>query len=488
MVSERSRLRLLERSDLEAIHGATMEVLEKTGVFVDSQETLALLQKNGYEVDKKSKIVCMSESSVMDAVKSCKKNWKWHARSDKHSVDMIDGRTKFGPGSQCLFFLDPDTREIRSSTLQDGISICRLLDALDSCSLGYIPTHLHDVPPEVMSVVMWMAGLVNSSKLTYGSSGDKAELDLMLRIVEILFGDRRELGRKNVYPGYIDPISPLGHDRYMIETLLRHAELDSPVFVMVMALAGGTGPASLAGLLVQQNAEILSSVAIAKCVTKAPKIVYGSVSCPLDMRSGIAATGAPEFSLIGAGSVQLAQYYGLPSDVGVQSDSKTVDAQTTYEKTQSALTAVLAGADFAELFMGSTETFNCYSPVQLIIDDEIASNVSRIAQGIEVNEETLSVNVISKIGPMGNFLKHKRTLKQFKKEHLAAKLSDRSTRQQWTASGSRDTNRRAKERAVSLLATHVPEPLDPDVRKRMDNLLSEYSKEYSLSKLERLVH
>lgn len=486
MVSDKGRLRLLDSGDIDAIHGATMEVLEKTGILVDSQETIALLRRNGYEVDEKTKVVRMSESSVMDAVKSCQKNWRWHARSKKHSVDMVDGRTKFGPGSQCLLFLDPDTGEVRSSTLQDGIQVCRLLDALETSSFGYIPIYPIDVPPEAMSVVMWMAGLVNSSKLTYGSSGDKAEIELMLRIVEILFGDRRELGRKNVYPGYIDPISPLGHDRYMIETLLRHAELDSPVFVMVMALAGGTGPASLAGLLVQQNAEILSSVAIAKCATKAPKIVYGSVSCPLDMKSGIAATGAPEFSLIGAGSVQMAKHYGLPSDVGVQSDSKTVDAQTTYEKTQSALTAVLAGADFTELFMGSTETFNCYSPVQLIIDDEIASNVSRIAQGIEVSEQTLSVDVISKTGHLGNFLKQKETLRQFKREHLKAKLSDRTTRQQWTVSGSRDTNHRARDRAASLLASHVPEPFEPDVRRKLDGLLSEYSKQYTVSKLERL--
>jgi trimethylamine--corrinoid protein Co-methyltransferase len=149
---------------------------------------------------------------------------------------------------------------------------------------------------------------------------------------------------------------------------------------------------------------------------------------------------------------------------------------------------VLAGADFAELFMGSTETFNCQSPVQLIIDDEIASNASRIAQGIEVNEDTLSVNVISKTGHLGNFLKQKETLRQFKKEHLAPKLSDRATRQQWTASGSRDTNLRARERVVRLLESHVPEPFEPDARKRIDRLLSEYSKEYGLSMLVRPFH
>src|SRR4030042_5815986 len=111
---------------------------------------------------------------------------------------------------------------------------------------------------------------------------------------------------------------------------------------MVMALAGGTAPASLAGLLVQQNAEILSSIAIAKCVQKAPKIIYGAVSCPLDMRSGIAATGAPEFSLIGVGAVQLAKYYRLPSNMGVQSDSQTIDAKTTYEKKIAATMSFMA--------------------------------------------------------------------------------------------------------------------------------------------------
>ena len=333
MVSNKRMLRVLDKSDLEAIHGATIEVLGKTGVLVQSDKALTLLDDGGFEVDKKTKIVRMSESSVMEAVKSCRKSWRWHARSEKHSVDMVDGSTKFGPGSQCLFYLDPETGQIRSSTLKDGILICRLLDALDTSSLGYIPIYPHDVPPEAMSIVMWMAGLLNSSKPTYGSSGDDPEFELMLRIVEIFFGDREALSKKNPFPGYIDPISPLGHDRCMTETLVRHAASDSPVFVVVMALAGGTAPASLAGLLVQQNAEVLSSIAIAKCVSKAPKIVYGSVSCPLDMRTGIAATGAPEFSLLGVGSVQVAKFYGLPSDMGVQSDSKTVDAQTTYEKT-----------------------------------------------------------------------------------------------------------------------------------------------------------
>jgi trimethylamine--corrinoid protein Co-methyltransferase len=483
MVTNKNRLRILDKGDIEQIHGATLEVLEKVGVSVDSSETLDILQANGFEVDPKSNIVKMSESKVIEAVRSCKRNFRWHARNEKHSIDIVDGRTKFGPGSQCLYFIEPDTEHLRAATLQDGINICRLLDALDSSALGYIPVYPSDVPVPAMSVVMWAAGLVNSSKPAFGSSGDDSEFEMMLRIADIFLGDRELLRKKAMFPGYIDPISPLGHDQGMLETLLRYSEWELPVFVMVMALAGGTAPASLAGLLVQQNAEILSSAVIAKCVTKAPKIVYGSVSCPLDMRSGIASTGSPEFSLIGVGSAQMAKFYRLPSDIGVQSDSKTVDAQTSYEKMQAALTATMCGADFAELFLGSTETFNAYSLVQLMIDDEIASYVRRISEGIEVNEETLSVDVIAKTGPLGNYLKHPRTLKQFKREHSQARLSDRLTRPHWTATGSKDVKERARRRAADLLKSHTPDQLEPEIKRSLNDLIWEFTREYDVDQL-----
>lgn len=484
MVSRRSTLTVLDKADIEKIHGATLSVLENTGVFVDSEETLDLLGKNGFVVDTDTRIVKMPESAVMDAVGSCAHNFRWHARSEKHSVDVVDGRTKFGPGAQCLFYIDPDTGEYRPTTLKDGIEVTRLIDALDTCTVGYVPVYPGDVPVDAMSMVTWAAGLMHTSKPSYGGWADEREFGLMLRIAELILGDEGQISKKPLFPGYIDPISPLGHDKNMLEVLLRYSRLDMPVFVMVMALAGGTAPASLAGLLVQQNAEILSSIVIAKCVTKSPKVVYGSVSCPLDMRSGAAATGSPEFSLLGVGAVQMAKYYGLPSDMGVQSDSKTIDAQTSYEKMQSALMATLSGADLAELFMGSTEAFNVFSPVQLVIDDEIASDVMRIAEGIRVDESTLSVDVIGETGPQGNYLKRKETMIQFRNEHHRSRLSDRSTRKQWTDNGSIRIETRAKERMREILRTHDPEPLEPGLARGISELLRQYAKGFDPGLLE----
>jgi trimethylamine--corrinoid protein Co-methyltransferase len=488
MVSEKNRLRVLDKADLESIHGASLDVLRNVGVLIDSEKTLDMLSGNGFEVDQRTKIVKFTESIVMDAVKSATKSFRWHGRSERHSFDLVDGRTKFGPGAQCLYYSDPDSAQVSCATLEDGISVCRLLDGLDSSSLGYVPLYPGDVPPVAMNAVLWAAQLIHSSKPAYGGSGDDDQFEMMLRIVDILYGNRELLRKKALFVGFIDPISPLAHDPWMIQILLRYSEWNLPVFVVSMALAGGTAPASLAGLLVQQNAEILSAIAIAKCVTKAPKIVYGSVSCPLDMRSGISVTGAPEFSLLGVGAVQMAKFYGLPSDVGIQSDSKSVDAQNSYEKTQAALMACLSGADMADLSLGSSEAFNVFSPVQLVIDDEIVSNVQRIAQGVEVNEETLSVDVIAKTGPLGNFLKHPRTMSQFKREHSQARLSDRSTRQQWLASGARDTYERASERMEEILKSHEPDPLEPEMMKDLDALLKEHTKDYDVYDLEKMGH
>jgi trimethylamine--corrinoid protein Co-methyltransferase len=485
MVSGKQMLKVLEKNQLDAIHGATLQVLEKTGVLVNSDQTLDLLERKGLTVDRKTRIVKMHESVVMEAVKTCKHNFKWHARSEKHTIEVVDGKTKMGPGAESVYYIDPETDKARVATLADGILSCQLLDALDNVKIAYVPMSLSDVPDNAKRAVAMAAGLINSSKLTFGGSTDKNDVELAMRLGEAIYGDKETLRKKPLFCGYVDPISPLSHEHTMLEGLLGYASKDMPVFVTVMALAGGTAPASIAGLLVQQNAEVLSSIVIAGCVTKAPKIIYGSVSCPLDMRTSMAATGAPEFSLIGVGAVQLAKYYRLPSNMGVQSDSKAVDEQAAYEKAFAALAAASAGADFSDLFIGSTEAFNSFSPVQLIIDDEIASNALRFAEGIEVSEDTLSADVIAKVGPMGNYLKQKDTMVKFRKEHLMPKLSDRWTRTKWNEMGSKDAKKRAKERMMELLNSHHPEPLETEARKNIDSLVREYSKSFGADALER---
>ena len=485
MVSVKQMLRVLDKSDLDAIHGATLEVLGRTGVFVNSDRALDLLEKRGLPVDKATKRVKMPEAAVSESVKSCEKNFKLHARNEKNTIQAVDGRTKLGPGAECVWYIDPKTDEARRPVLRDGVFCCRLLHAMPSVSIAYVPTTAYDVPDDSRREVTILAGLVNTSKFTFGGSTDAADVEFSLKLGEILAGDREKSRKYPMFAGYVDPISPLAHEHTMLETLLGYAAVDAPVFVTVMALAGGTAPASVAGIIAQQNAEVLSSIVIASCVTKHPKIIYGSVSCPLDMRSGSASTGSPEFSLIGVGAVQMAKYYELPSNMGVQSDSKAVDEQTSYEKAFAALAATASGADFSDLFIGSTEAFNTFSPVQLAIDEEIAAHAIRFSQGIEVNQETLSVELMNKVGPMGSFLKEKNTLTRFRKEHMMPRLSDRSSRNKWAENGSKSAKSRAKDRLDELIKSYELEPLEPEQKKAFDAILHGLRSELTVDILER---
>lgn len=484
MVSRKQMLRVLEDSDIEAIHGASLQVLEKTGVLVNSDQVLSLLQRKGLDVDKEAKRVRMAESVVMESVKKCRNNFKFYARNEKYTIDAVDGRTKVGPGAECVWYIDPQSDQARRPSLRDGIFACRLLDAMPEVNIAYVPTTAYDVPDESRREVSMIAGLVNSAKPTFGGSTDQGDVEFSIKLGEILLGNREALRKRPIFSGYMDPISPLAHEQTMLAALLGYVSIDAPVFVTVMALAGGTAPASVAGIITQQNAEVLSSIVIAGCATEHPKIIYGSVSCPMDMRSGAASTGSPEFSLIGVGAIQMAKRYGLPSNMGVQSDSKTVDEQTSYEKAFAAMAAMAAGADFSDLFMGSTESFNTFSPVQLAIDEEIAASAVRFSQGVKVNDDTLSVGLMAKVGPMGSYLKEMNTLRRFREEHMMPRLSDRSSRNKWTEGGARSAKERAKVRLDELVRSYRQEPLEAEQKKAINELLKSRRSEYTVEMLE----
>jgi trimethylamine--corrinoid protein Co-methyltransferase len=262
----------------------------------------------------------------------------------------------------------------------------------------------------------------------------------------------------------------------MIQVIFNCAEFGQPIFMTAMALAGATAPATLAGLLVQQNAEILSGLLMANLINPRTPVIYGSMSCIIDMKTTIASVGSPEQGLISVAAAQMAHFYGIPCSVGAESDSKIPDAQASYEKAMSLTMAVMAGTDLMDLSMGSIEAYNTTSFEQMVIDNEIAGMALRSAEGIEVNDETLAINVINRVGPGGNYLVDKHTLNWFKKEYYKPTLSNRETRSVWEKSGSKDIRQEARKQAKKILAEHEPEPIDKTCWKEITEIIKEVEK------------
>jgi len=473
----RAMLSVLSRDEIERIQDSTLSLLEEVGVVVREPRAAELLETAGCaRVGKEG--LRIPESVVKEALASAPRAWTFHARDPAHSFRVGDGgRARLGPGSSCTRVVDFETGVARAPTREDGDTLVRLMDALEFADINYTPVMLPEdgTPAPYAEIATLVRDLQNTSKVPVAPSADGREAHWGLEIAAILAGGHEELLKMPVVAGYCDPVGPLIHDRMMTETLMAYASAGQPTFIMCCDLACGSSPATLAGTLLQQNAEILSGIVIAQLVRKGAPVIYGCVSGVLDIRTGSAALGGPEFGLLSAAAVQIAHAYGLPCSVGAQSDAKIHDAQATMEKGMSMLASVSAGADFVDLFFGSYEGFNATSPEQMVLDHDIAGMAFRYTEGIEVTEEALSLDILREVGAGGSFFHGKKVLEHSlrwaRKEHYTSFVVDRRARASWEAAGGKKILAAAHERVREILADHRPTPMERDMREAMETVL-----------------
>ncbi len=484
----RSRLTVLSQDEIEAIHAATLDVLNRVGVNVREARAMRLLTEAGAMRGDGQERVRIPESLVMEAVRGTPKRWTWHAREASKSLRIGEGGpTRLGPGSSCTKVIDFATGRPRVPTLRDADDLVRLMDALPLVDIDYTPVTLlgQEDAPRYRETSTLVRDLQNTSKVLVGPSFNGRMARDGLEIAALLAGGEDALRKTPMLAGYCDPVGPLTHDRMMTETILEYAMMGQPVFVMCLDLAGASSPASLAGTLVQQNAEILSGVLIAYLANPAAPVVYGSVSGTMDMKAGNAAVGGPEFGLLSVASVQIAHYYGISCSVGGQSDAKVHDAQAAFEKGASLVAAMLAGADFVDLFFGSFEGFNATSPEQVILDHEIAGYARRYAEGIVVDPSHLSRDLIEAVGPGGTYLKNTRalrdTMSRVTTEWYQPQLFDRRA-SDGNGSGSTQTVLgAAHEAGLRILREHRPTPLDRTILDEANAILARIRREETRS-------
>jgi trimethylamine--corrinoid protein Co-methyltransferase len=231
-------------------------------------------------------------------------------------------------------------------------------------------------------------------------------------------------------------------------------------------ILGATAPMSIAGGLVQQNAEMLASIVLAQLVRPGLPILYKGRLSVMDARTGLSVWGNPEIGLISAATVEMGHHYGLPVDVyGLSTSAHTSDVQNGYERAFNALVPVLAGADEIS-GVGEIDSGVSSSLAQMVIDDEILSSVGRIWRGFEVDKEALALDVMAEVmsGPR-HFLAEMHTVRYMRRgEVLLTRLAGRDGWAEWEATGRRGLLERAQEKASELLADHeVPPPSEEQV-------------------------
>lgn len=236
------------------------------------------------------------------------------------------------------------------------------------------------------------------------------------------------------------------------------------VLISPFVMAGVTGPTTLAGTLVQQNAEVLAGLVLTQLVRPGTPVLYGTASSNLDMRTAAPAIGSPESAVSIAVCVQLARYYGLPCRAGgALTDSPVPDAQSNYERMFTLLTAVLSGSNYLMHGVGILESYLTLSYEQFVIDLDLVNMVRRLVSGLDVSAETLALDTIHDVGPGGFYLETEHTKRHYREAFFMPEISVRKSYEQWQAEGSVDAVARANARCREMLANYKQPPMDTAV-------------------------
>ncbi len=306
---------LFSDSDLEMIHDATLEILEYTGLYVQSSEAMDIYEDGGCIVERSNKVVKIPAHIVEDAINSAPKKVFLAGRDPKHDIILESGRVNFCPFGEGVMVIDPYTGEYRKSTKKDKGDVARLVDALDQYDMLENIVAPRDVHPEMESLHNYEVTVSNTTKHVPQPCHDKRSAQLLIEMAAVVAGGRDKLKDRPIVSGCTCPQSPLTISAGCADPIIEYARANLPQNILSMALAGATSPVTLAGTLVTHNAEVLGGIVLAQLARKGAPVMYGSSTSMIDLKQTTATVGCPELGLISAAVAKLAQMYLLPSYV-----------------------------------------------------------------------------------------------------------------------------------------------------------------------------
>ncbi len=459
---------VLSTEEVERIHLASMDILNTVGVKVDFAFARDLFRKAGAQVDDSAQTVRIPEKLVHWAVDQAPSQFHLYGIDGNFSMQIGGNQTHFAALGTPTAILDLETGQHRPTIMDDVIRHIILVDSCEYIHNSQMDIWPNDIPMTTIhseSIYAW----AHHSRKPFGMGcyGYLPTQDMM-RMMSLAVGGKEELRQRPRFFAICSVVSPLQMAQMQIEGMLICADYGQPVAMSPEGIAGMTSPATLAGLLVQENANILAHITLAQIYRPGAPVLYGTVSTIANMRNGAVALGAVETGLISAASAQLARYYGLPiRSVGGTTESKLEDIQAGIERTATLVQAVLAGVNLITCG-GTLDSSMLESDALLLLDDDLCGAALRIQRGIEVNDDSLAVDLIRQVGFGGNYIAEAHTVQNYRKEHYLPKLLPRLPYETWVKEGSRSALDLARERARQILSQHQPCQLDPEIEKALD--------------------
>ena len=480
-------IRVLSAGDMQRIHEASLQVLRRVGMRIESEKALGYLRRAGCAVDRASMTVRFPENVVQGCVDRMRRDYGRTDRiPERMAVRYSHIRFRREPhrihpdfttsaGGFCVYLSDLEGRR-RPATLDDVRRSISMVNGLPDITYTGLPVSDQETPAALRPVRMAAELAKYTTKLGGVETFRRADIPYLIEIGAVVKGGLEALKREPILVGYGEAKSPLCIDAAMADIFIEYLERGFPQTLDSMPNGGATAPVTAAGTLAVGIAETLGALVLAYAIDEHAVVGVDIIPSCCDMTSGIFRyASADRIPLLVARVQLISEYYGCPSGVhGGKTDSTFVNVQAGIDKAMTTVFPVLAGAVGIGT-AGHLENAVTFSPVQLVIDNEIFRAMRRTLKPIEVNDGTLALDAIEKVGIGGNYLSEPHTVDHFRDELFFSSLFETSTWDSARAAEHKGMEQRAAE-AARVLWERKPEPVvDSRMAAEIDRIVSSAS-------------
>lgn len=458
---------MLSDDQIEAIHRQSMKVLELIGMDVLLPEARDILQKAGALVD--GDRVRIGRDIIEEALKTPPAEFTFHARNPAHNIRVGGKWIAFAPVGGPPNCSDLDKGR-RPGTLEDAGNFMKLSQFFNTVhTAGGASVDALDVHASVRHLHITRNKMVYSDKVPFVYATGRARLFDGVEIVRLARGISHEqlLAEPSVYT-VINTNSPLKLDMPMAMGIIEMARLNQIVVVTPFTLLGAMAPVSIAGGMVEQNAEALAGLALSQLVRPGAPFVYGGFTSNVDMKSGAPAFGTPEYMKACVIGGQLARRYKLPYRTSSTNAANSVDAQAAYETVFSLWGAIMGGGNIIQHAAGWLEGGLVASYEKFALDVDLLQMMQEFLKPVVVDDAEMAFDAMMEVGPGGHFFGAQHTLERYSTAFYQPLISDWRNFQSWQAAGSPTAEKKANALWKQALAEYREPWLDPGALQQID--------------------
>lgn len=457
---------LLTQEQVEKIHDASLDVLEETGMKVRFEPARELFKNHGCSVE--GERVRFPRAIVEKYRKMMPPSFTFYARDPKFDKTIPQDSPVIVTASSAPDIIDPVTGRERRAESIDIARIAHLINELPGYDMFSISTLADDAPQDQFTVSRLYPSIKYCVKpIRVTTTNMKDTLSIVKMMYLVAGGEEAYKEHPFLTHHYCPVVSPLTMDNLSTENVMFFAKEGLPVYPTIVPNAGLTSPMSMAGTLVQGNAEFLGAAMLMQMVKEGTPLIYATLGTVADMRSGAYTSGAIECGMLHMAFAQMARFYNVPCGgyIGL-TNAKVNDAQSGYETGMSGIAGLLGGMDMFNIG-GLIDALKTFDFAKAVIDDEIAQMMKRMKRGISFSDEDLALGLIKEIGPGGSFITAKHTIGRMKTEAVMTKMADRDARTIWEKKGATEIHTRALKRAKDIMTTNPASLLSPEIDEKI---------------------